>query len=118
MIAFLRSFSVCLVWLLLLPSRATAAVPAAWDVDSGRVANGDYLAWSLVGVLVISLSMVGFFAWGLYRQGHPVTPEQRLLEELKEQLRQLPASQLADSAVPASPPWERPADWWKNPSED
>ena len=105
--------------LLILPVTAPAAglhgLP--FKVNPEHIANHDLLAWSLLGVLSLTLALVGACFWGIYRQFRKVAPEQQLLEELKEQLRRQPAAAAPDGPAPA-PPWEKPADWWKKPPVD
>lgn len=107
--------------LLALAVPARAALPG-WrlNVNPDHIANSDTLAWSLLGVLGLTLGMVGACGWGIYRQFRRITPEQQLLEELKEQLRRAPATAAPAAATPKpeAPPWEKPADWWKNPPVD
>jgi hypothetical protein len=105
--------------LLLFTLPARAALPG-WrlNVNPDHIASSDTLAWSLLGVLGLTLGMVGACGWGIYRQFRRTTPEQRLLEELKESLRRSPAPAAPAAPGPVPPSWEKPADWWKNPPLD
>ncbi len=105
-----------LLCLLIFPLPAHAGLPG-WrlNVNPDHIANSDTLAWSLLGVLGLTLGMVGACGWGIYRQFRRITPEQKLLAELKEHLRRSPATFTPE---PMAPSWEKPADWWKNPPID
>ena len=89
------------------------------NVNPQHIANNDTLAWSLLGVLGLTLGLVTACGVGIYRQFRRSTPELELLEEIKNQARQPGPVHLP----PATPPplrnsWERPADWWKDEPQD
>lgn len=94
------------------------------NIDPRLIAQNDALAWSLLGVLGLTMGMVAACGVGIFRQGRrhrqkQSLPEQHLLEEIKDQLRQLPPDAIAPTPKrpPAGQPWEKPADWWKNPPD-
>ena len=89
------------------------------DVNARQTANNDILAWSLIGVLGVTLGLVCACGLGMYRQFRRATPETELLEEIKREAR-LPGTVKLPAPPPASlrPEWERPADWWKDSSVD
>jgi len=118
------SKSLLLAAAVLLPHGLSAQTPPELmglrlNVNPDQIANNDTLAWSLIGVLGITLSMVSACGWGIYRHFHRQTPESKLLQELHDQQqRSGPAEQ--DTPAPPLPgqPWEKPGDWWKNPPLD
>lgn len=93
---------------------------AALHVGPAHSAHHDTLAWSLLGVLALTLCLVGACGWGIYRHFRRTTPKQQLLDELKEHLRNSQATTAPGPAALAAPapPWEKPDDWWKNPPVD
>ena len=100
---------------------ATAALPA-WlplNVNPDHIAHNDTLTWSLLGVLGLTLAMVTACGLGIYRQFRRSTPEQDLLEAIKREARLPgPVSTPLPKQAPGKAPWERPADWWKDPPVD
>ena len=97
-------------------SAAHAGLPL--NVNPNYIANNDTLAWSLLGVLGLTLGMVTACGLGIYRQFRRSTPEAELLEEIKRQAH-LPGP--VNIPLPSPPvhrdTWERPADWWKEPQD-
>jgi|GEM_PF-5979177 len=92
------------------------------NVNPEHIANNDTLAWSLIGVLGVTLSMVSACGWGIYRHFHRQTEESKFLEELHElhelEKRPPPASpEVADNPSNRQP-WEKTGDWWKKPPID
>lgn len=89
------------------------------NVNPDHVANNDLLAWSLLGVLGLTLGMVAACGLGIYRQFRRSRPEAELLEEIKRQARQ-PGPVHLPPVTPPAPrqSWERPADWWKEETQD
>ena len=87
----------------------------ALNFNPDHIANNDTLAWSLLGVLGLTLGMVAACGVGIYRQFRRSTPESELLDEIKRQVRS-PGPVHLPPAVPPTPrkSWERPADWWKD----
>lgn len=106
----------------LIPMRCWAelAVPGVrLNVDQAKIANNDTLAWMLLGVLGMTLGMVGACGWGICRRfRYKLTPEQELLDEIKAQMNRAPYSgggaTLQNSAPSSdSTAWEKSGDWWK-----
>lgn len=106
-----------------LPGWAELAVPGArLNVDPAKIAGNDALAWMLLGVLGMTLGMVGACGWGICRRFRSKpTPEQELLEEIKSRLNRAPESGVGPAARKpgaegeAAAAWEKPGDWWRNP---
>lgn len=104
------------------------AVPGNGQTDFGRlrlnvnpdhIANNDTLAWSLLGVLGVTLGMVSACGWGIYRHFHRQTGESKFLQELHElEKRPPPARPDATGSDPKRQPWEKNGDWWKKPPMD
>ncbi len=105
------------------PVAALAQLPFSGshlNVNAEHIAHSDTLAWSLMGVLGLTLGMVTACGVGIYRQFRKPSPESELLEELRQQIRR---GERSDRAIP--PPqgskgasWEKPGDWWKHPPVD
>ncbi|MDB6070500.1 MAG: hypothetical protein JWL81_1671, partial [Verrucomicrobiales bacterium] len=78
----------------LIPLRCWAelAVPGArLNVDPAKIAGNDTLAWMLLGVLGMTLGMVGACGWGICRRFRRMpTPEQELLDEIKARMNRSP----------------------------
>lgn len=112
-----RAFVICTpLFLIAAAGVSPAAMPGpALNVNPEQIAaHGDILAWSLLGVLGVTLGMVTACGLGIYRQFRSTTPEARLLEEIKRRSRPSPAEPPALPVPPAAGnSWERPADWWK-----
>ena len=100
---------------------AELVVPGArLNVDPAKIAGNDTLAWMLLGVLGMTLGMVGACGWGICRRfRRKPTPEQELLDEIKSRLSRSPGPGLKKlSPDSESAAWEKPGDWWKNPPAD
>lgn len=87
------------------------------SIGPEHMERGDTLAWSLMAVLAVTLSLVGGIVWGLCRPFRQHPPES-LAEEVSENPAgpAPPAPAGTRSTEPA--PWEKPADWWKQDSPD
>ena len=97
-------------------SAASGGLPL--NVNANAIANNDTLAWSLIGVLGLTLGMVTACGLGIYRQFRRITPETELLEEIKRQASLPGPIHLPPAPLPKSGgTWERPADWWKDPQD-
>ena len=117
----LRSGIAGVVVLLSLTSTSMSAGPGGLplNVTPQHIANSDTLAWSLLGVLGLTLGMVTACGVGIYRQFRRSSPESELLEEIKNQARQPgPVHLPPASPTPPRNSWERPADWWKDDPQD
>lgn len=89
------------------------------NVNPDHIANNDTLAWSLLGVLGVTLGMVSACGWGIYRHFHRQTEESKLLQELHELEQRPPPSGPESGDRPTkSQPWEKAGDWWKKPPVD
>ncbi len=112
---------VCSAAFLLASPHSALALPPGYglNVDPDKIAHNDILAWSLMAVLGLTLGLVTACGVGIFRQFRRSRPEAELLEEIKRQAS-LPGPVHQPRARPATPekPWERPADWWKNPPQD
>lgn len=90
------------------------------QVTPNHIANSDVLAWSLLGVLGLTLALVSACVWAIcrhFRRGQQVSPETELLEEIKR-LHSSPRAAAPPVPAASSHPWERPSDWWQNPPQD
>lgn len=87
------------------------------EPNLNQIAAADGLVFALLGMMFLSLLIIGSLIFCMKRNASRRDPDvDDLLEEVAEterqerQQKQTPA--IADG--PAAEPWERPGDWWKD----
>ena len=80
-----------------------------------QIAASDGFAIAMLGVILLSMGMIGVLFWCMKRNAARRDPHvDSLLEELEEEERRERLPRTAPGGEKPREPWERESDWWKS----
>lgn len=84
-------------------------------VIPAQIAASDGFAIAMLGVILLSMGMIGVLFWCMKRNAARRDPHvDSLLEELEDDERRERLSRTAPVDEKSREPWERESDWWKS----
>ncbi len=90
---------------------------AATEIPREWVEASDWFVIFTLGTLFVLLSSFAVWAWILWRRSSRPAPHVRLIMDIDEEIEKQPEVTQPPTPSHSLPAWERPADWWKTPTE-